>query len=51
MFIYFLQKKGFLDHGNPNYLQDKLKVSQTQGKDLYYQQFLQTLFFDGFGKA
>jgi len=51
MFIYFLQKKGFLDHGNPNYLQDKLKVSQTQGKDLYYQEFLQTLFFDGFGKA
>jgi hypothetical protein len=51
MFIYFLQKKGFLDHGNTNYLQDKLKVSQTQGKDLYYQQFLQTLFFDGFGKA
>ncbi|MDK2409761.1 Eco57I restriction-modification methylase domain-containing protein [Aphanizomenon sp. PH219] len=51
MFIYFLQKKGFLDHGNPDYLQDKLKVSQTKGKDLYYQEFLQTLFFDGFGKA
>mgnify|MGYP003333338852 CR=1 FL=1 len=51
MFIYFLQKKGFLDHGNTNYLQDKLKVSQTQGKDLYYSEFLQTLFFDGFGKA
>ncbi|MFM6618522.1 MAG: Eco57I restriction-modification methylase domain-containing protein, partial [Dolichospermum sp.] len=51
MFIYFLQKKGFLDHGNTNYLQDKLKASQSQGKDLYYQQFLQTLFFDGFGKA
>ena len=51
MFIYFLQKKGFLDHGNTDYLQDKLKVSQTKGKDLYYQEFLQTLFFDGFGKA
>ena len=51
MFIYFLQKKGFLDHGNPDYLQDKLKVSQTKGEDLYYQEFLQTLFFDGFGKA
>lgn len=51
MFIYFLQKKGFLDDGNTNYLQDKLKVSQSQGQDLYYQEFLQTLFFDGFGKA
>ncbi|MDM3854477.1 MAG: hypothetical protein PT120_06065 [Aphanizomenon gracile PMC649.10] len=51
MFIYFLQKKGFLDHGNTDYLQDKLKVSQSKGKDLYYQEFLQTLFFDGFGKA
>ncbi|MBD2137873.1 Eco57I restriction-modification methylase domain-containing protein [Anabaena sp. FACHB-1237] len=49
MFVYFLQKKGFLDHGNTNYLQDKLKTSQTKGKDLYYQEFLQTLFFDGFG--
>ena len=51
MFIYFLQKKGFLDNGNTDYLQDKLKVSQTKGEDLYYQEFLQTLFFDGFGKA
>ncbi|WP_228020676.1 Eco57I restriction-modification methylase domain-containing protein [Sphaerospermopsis sp. LEGE 08334] len=51
MFIYFLQKKGFLDDGNTNYLQDKLKVSQSQGKDLYYSEFLTTLFFDGFGKA
>ncbi|MFM6066798.1 MAG: DNA methyltransferase, partial [Sphaerospermopsis kisseleviana] len=51
MFIYFLQKKGFLDDGNTNYLQDKLKISQSQGQDLYYQEFLTTLFFDGFGKA
>ncbi|MDB9309791.1 ATP-binding protein [Aphanizomenon sp. CS-733/32] len=51
MFIYFLQKKGFLDHGNTDYLQDKLKASQSKGKDLYYQEFLQTLFFDGFGNA
>ncbi|MEA5577192.1 Eco57I restriction-modification methylase domain-containing protein [Anabaena sp. UHCC 0451] len=51
MFIYFLQKKGFLDHGNTNYLQDKLKISQTRGTDLYYQEFLTTLFFDGFGKS
>jgi hypothetical protein len=51
MFIYFLQKKGFLDNGNTDYLQDKLKVSKSKGEDLYYQEFLQTLFFDGFGKA
>jgi hypothetical protein len=51
MFIYFLQKKGFLDDGNTNYLQDKLQEIQNQGQDLYYQKFLKTLFFDGFGKA
>ena len=29
----------------------KLKVSKTKSEDLYYQEFLQTLFFDGFGKS
>lgn len=50
IFIYFLQKKGFLDNQNTDYLQDKLKQSQAKGKDLYYQEFLQGLFFEGFGK-
>ncbi len=50
MFIYFLQKKGFLDDGNTDYLQDKLDESEQKGKDLYYKVFLKTLFFQGFGR-
>ena len=49
MFIYFIQKKGFLG-GDPNYLRNKLVESQTQGRDLFYQQFLCPLFFEGFAK-
>lgn len=45
MFIYFLQKKGFLD-ANYNYLQDKYKQHSTN----YYKEFLQPLFFEGFAK-
>jgi len=45
MFIYFLQKKGFLDT-NYNYLQDKFKQHSTN----YYKEFLQPLFFEGFAK-
>ncbi|MBM4089145.1 MAG: ATP-binding protein [Planctomycetes bacterium] len=57
MFIYFLQKKppGFLDvnsagQGNQNYLRDKLAESKARGKDRYYAEFLQDLFFEGFAK-
>ncbi|MHB8897351.1 MAG: Eco57I restriction-modification methylase domain-containing protein [Thermoguttaceae bacterium] len=52
MFIYFLQKKppGFLDGGNQNYLRSKLEESQRRGKDRYYSEFLQALFFEGFAK-
>lgn len=49
MFVYFLQRRGFLDGGNYRYLQDRLEASQTQGADAYYG-FLQTLFFEGFAK-
>ena len=49
MFIYFLQKKSFIQ-GRLNYLDDKLKESQARGKDLYYSQFLEALFFEGFAK-
>ncbi|MDI9312879.1 MAG: N-6 DNA methylase, partial [Limnohabitans sp.] len=52
MFIYFLQKKMFLDGGNGNYLADKLKTSKTSfGKDMFYTVFLNKLFFEGFAKA
>jgi hypothetical protein len=50
MFILFLQKKGFLDQGNMNYLADKLAQSQQQGADRFYRHFLAKLFFDGFAK-
>jgi hypothetical protein len=49
MFIYFIQKKGFLD-GNPNYLRDKLAESKKRGRDRFYRDFLCPLFFEGFAK-
>ena len=52
MFIYFLQRKLFLDNGSEQYLSAKLTQSQQQfGADQYYARFLKPLFFDGFGKA
>jgi|GEM_PF-171079 len=50
MFIYFLQRKYFLDGGNTRYLQEKLEQSRKQGRDRYYSGFLNTLFFEGFAK-
>ncbi len=46
MFIWFLQKKGFLDKGNMNYLPDKLNQCQNS----FYKEFLSKLFFEGFAK-
>lgn len=50
MFIYFLQRKGFIDHKNYDYLHAKLTESQHRGPDLYYSEFLHLLFFEGFAK-
>ncbi|MDI6776320.1 MAG: Eco57I restriction-modification methylase domain-containing protein [Syntrophales bacterium] len=49
MFIYFIQKKNFMD-GNADYLRNKLKAHQKNGKDLFYSEFLCPLFFEGFAK-
>ena len=49
MFIYFIQKKSFLDN-NENYLHAKLTESQEQGSNRYYKDFLCPLFFEGFAK-
>ena len=38
MFIYFIQKKGFLN-GDINYLRTKLTESQLRGNDRYYNRF------------
>ena len=50
MFIYFLQKKLFLDGGTDRYLQDKLAESRQRGTDRYFEEFLKALFFEGFAK-
>jgi hypothetical protein len=50
MFIYFLQKKHFLDNGDLNYLQNKLAQSKQQAKNHFFSGFLKLLFFEGFAK-
>lgn len=50
MFIYFLQRKFFLNNGDGSYLQNKLSEIQKTGTDLYYQKFLKVLFFEGFAR-
>ena len=50
MFVYFLQRKGFIDNGDVNYLQNKLTQSREKGRDLCYSEFLRLLFFEGFAK-
>ena len=49
MFIYFIQKKRFLDD-DPYYLRNNLQRSQQNGIDQYYKAFLCPLFFEGFAK-
>lgn len=50
MFIWFLQRKGFINKGDLNYLTAKLSACHSQAADQYYPRFLQTLFFEGFAK-
>jgi Eco57I restriction-modification methylase len=50
MFIYFLQRKGFIDNGNYDYLQNKLAESIEREPGIYYSKFLRLLFFEGFAK-
>jgi hypothetical protein len=49
MFIYFLQKRGFI-LGDVRYLENHLERSRQSGPDRYYEVFLKTLFFEGFAK-
>src|SRR5262249_6452542 len=52
MFIYFIQKKGFLD-GDPDYLRNRLRLMQKRkGKNhflSFYRYFLRRLFHEGLG--
>ncbi len=54
MFVYFVQRKGFLD-GDTHYLRNRLeRMRQTQGNDKFhsfYRFFLLRLFHDGLGGA
>jgi hypothetical protein len=53
MFVYFIQRKGFLD-GDRDYLRNRLALCQKeQGKNqfyTFYRYFLLRLFHEGFGK-
>ena len=53
MFVYFIQRKGFLD-GDHDYLRHRLdRCQKEQGKDkfyTFYRYFLLRLFHEGFGK-
>lgn len=48
MFIYFLQRRYFLDQQDAEYLQHKLQFCQSEQTPFYG--FLQDLFFEGFAK-
>jgi hypothetical protein len=50
MFVYFLQKQGFINNGDVDYLSKKLAESQKRGSDRFYSEFLETLFFEGLAK-
>ncbi|MEA5507190.1 DNA methyltransferase [Halotia wernerae UHCC 0503] len=50
MFVYFLQRKGFIDNGDLEYLPHKLSQMQQRGENLFYQEFLNALFFESFAK-
>lgn len=53
MFVYFIQKKGFLD-GNTSYLRDRLEqTKQSKGRDKFHsfdRYFLLRLFHEGLGQ-
>ena len=53
MFVYFVQKQGFLD-GDPDYLRNKLnEVRRDRGEgkfQLFYYEFLRRLFHEGLGQ-
>lgn len=51
MFVWFLQRKHFLDGGNGHYLTDKLAESRQRGENRFYVEFLQALFFEGFART
>jgi hypothetical protein len=50
MFVWFMQKKLFLDGGNTDYLRTKLTESTSRGAGRFFGEFLNALFFEAFAK-
>lgn len=50
MFVWFMQKKFFLDGGNADYLHTKLLQSRQRGPERFFGEFLNALFFEAFAK-
>ena len=50
MFVWFMQKKGFLDHADYDYLPRQFAASQARGADRFFGEFLSALFFEAFAK-
>ncbi|MFZ3140428.1 Eco57I restriction-modification methylase domain-containing protein [Polaromonas sp.] len=50
MFVWFLQKKGFLDLQRFDYLHEQLQKSEQRGPDRFFGEFLNALFFEAFAK-
>lgn len=50
MFVWFMQKKFFLDGGNLDYLHEQLQKSGQRGPNRFYGEFLAALFFEAFAK-
>jgi hypothetical protein len=50
MFVWFLQKKGFLGLQRFNYLPEQLQLSKQRGPDRFFSEFLSALFFEAFAK-
>jgi hypothetical protein len=50
MFVWFLQKKGFLGLQRFNYLPEQLQLSKQRGPNRFFSEFLNALFFEAFAK-
>jgi len=50
MFVWFLQKKGFLDGGDYDYLPNKFAQSRAWGENRFFGEFLKALFFEAFAR-
>ncbi len=50
MFVWFMQKKGFLANQSFDYLRDQLGKSESRGPNRFFGEFLNALFFEAFAK-